>query len=283
MANGPPIPVAHLFAELHQHLLSLLESLDDEDWHRPTICSLWNVKDIASHLLDGSLRRLSIQRDGYFAPNAPGSFPSHAALAYYLHELNATWTDATRRLSPRMLIDLHRYVGPQLNALFEAADPFAPALFPVAWAGDEHSEMWFDIAREYTEKWHHQRQIAAAVQRPTPIDAPRLYHPALETFLRALPYTFREIEAVDGTAVAVQIVGDAGGRWVIRRAENEWSIDWSPHPGADAEVLIDQEIAWKVFTKRMTIDDARHRFPTIKLLGDTELASHVLELVAIMA
>ena len=65
--------------------------------------------------------------------------------------------------------------------------------------------MWFDIAREYTERWHHQRQIALAVGRLTPIDSRRLYHPVLDAFLRALPYTYRDVDAPEGTVVAVTI------------------------------------------------------------------------------
>ena len=73
MRNWPcgaqsPLLVGHLFRELHGHLLELLRSLSAQDWHRPTVCSAWCVKDIASHLLDGDLRRLSIQRDGYLPP-----------------------------------------------------------------------------------------------------------------------------------------------------------------------------------------------------------------------
>ena len=60
-----PVLVAGLFREINGHLLALLRSLAPEDWHRPTGSSQRNVKDIASHLLDGSLRWLSVQRDGY--------------------------------------------------------------------------------------------------------------------------------------------------------------------------------------------------------------------------
>ena len=52
------ILVAHLFPEMSQHLVDLLRSLACNDWHRPTISSRRNVKDIVCHLLDGSLRRL---------------------------------------------------------------------------------------------------------------------------------------------------------------------------------------------------------------------------------
>ena len=175
-----PILVSPLFRELHGHLLDLLRSLTPEDWHRPTVCSAWCVKDIASHLLDGDLRRLSIQRDGYTPPDAPTGFESHESLVAYLTRLNADWTAATRRISPRTLIRLLEVSGEEVADLFESADPSGPATFPVGWAGEAESSMWFDLAREYTERWHHQRQIALAVGRPTPIDARRLYHPVLD-------------------------------------------------------------------------------------------------------
>src|SRR4051812_23448639 len=89
-----PILVAHLFRELHGHLLDLLRSLSPEEWHDPTVCSAWSVKDIASHLLDGNLRRLAIQRDGYAPPDIPTGFESHEALLAYLSKLNADWTTA---------------------------------------------------------------------------------------------------------------------------------------------------------------------------------------------
>src|SRR5215218_10219848 len=106
MKTQAPILVSHLFRELHRHLLDLLGSLSPEDWHRPTVCSAWCVKDIASHLLDGDLRRLAAQRDGYAPPDAPTGFKSHEALVAYLHPLNADWTAATRRISPRILVRL---------------------------------------------------------------------------------------------------------------------------------------------------------------------------------
>jgi hypothetical protein len=101
-----PILVSHLFRDLHGHLLDLLPSLADEDWHRSTVYSAWCVKDIASHLLDGDLRRLSIQRDGYAPPYVPTGSDSHEALVSYLTRLNTDWTAATRRISPRNMIRL---------------------------------------------------------------------------------------------------------------------------------------------------------------------------------
>src|SRR5688500_15223660 len=101
-----PVETAHLFPEVCGRLHELLRSLTPQEWHRPTVSSRRTVKDIAAHLLDGSLRRLSLQRDGYRPPNAPAGFGSERELADWLHEANARWEAATRGLSPRVLVGL---------------------------------------------------------------------------------------------------------------------------------------------------------------------------------
>src|SRR6478672_10866724 len=66
-----PVLVLDRFAPLHAQLIALLRGLTVEDWGRPTVCALWSVRDIAAHLLDDDLRRLSFHRDGH-APTAGG-------------------------------------------------------------------------------------------------------------------------------------------------------------------------------------------------------------------
>src|SRR6185436_5803192 len=62
-----PIFTAHLFGKLEDKLLELLRSLSPEDWEKQTVAPKWKVKDVAAHLLDTQLRKLSICRDGYIA------------------------------------------------------------------------------------------------------------------------------------------------------------------------------------------------------------------------
>ncbi|QEH34689.1 hypothetical protein OJF2_32300 [Aquisphaera giovannonii] len=283
MRSPEPILVAHLFRELDGHLLDLLRSLSADDWQRPTVCSAWSVKDIASHLLDTALRRLSMQRDGYAPPDSPREFHSHEELVAYLHRLNAQWTSATSRLSPRVLIAWTQQAAGELAELFESADPFAPALFPVAWAGELDSRMWFDAAREFTERWHHQRQIADALDRPTPIDERRLQHPVLDTFLRALPHTYRDVNAPEGTIVCIRILGDAGGEWFVRREGSTWKLYHDVRDRTDSVVTIDQSIAWKFLTKRTDRAKALARFPDIRIEGEPAFGEPALEMVSIMA
>src|SRR5438094_10172518 len=61
----PPIMTAPLFSKLDGLLLELLRSLSDDEWERQTISPRWKVKDVAAHLLDTALRRLSLARDQY--------------------------------------------------------------------------------------------------------------------------------------------------------------------------------------------------------------------------
>ena len=176
----PPILIAGLFRELSPHLLALLRALQLEEWQLPTSSSERTVKDIAAHLLDGSLRRLSGQRDGYRPPGSPNGFDSDRARVDFLNRLNDEWTQAARRLSPRVLTDLIAWSDPPVAELFELLDPFGPGI-PVAWAGERESACWFDVAREYTERWHHTQQIFAATGRPSTISGRRLCHPCLDT------------------------------------------------------------------------------------------------------
>jgi hypothetical protein len=272
-----------LFCELNDHLVSLLRALADQDWHRPTISSERDVKDIASHLLDGSLRRLSSRRDRYKPPDSPKGFDSHQELVDYLARVNAEWTRATRRISPRILVQLIEQFGRELAELFESLDPFALAPISVLWAGESESQNWFDVAREYTERWHHAQQIFEAVGRRSTITARRLFHPCLDTFMRALPFTYRDVEAEDGTVVAVIVRGPAGGVWFLRRHAGCWAQVQDDTARAAATVTLGQDSAWKLFTKRMSRDAARARFPDIEVNGDVALGGHVLDMVAVMA
>jgi hypothetical protein len=127
-----------------------------------------------------------------------------------------------RRLSPRVLIDLHELVGPQVARLFSSLDPFAPAL-GVAWAGEEGSAVWFDTAREYTEKWLHQQHIRDAVGAAL-LTERRWMYPVLDTFVRGLPHTFRTLNASPGTHVTLTVTEPLAESWTITAATGGWQL-----------------------------------------------------------
>jgi uncharacterized protein (TIGR03083 family) len=273
-----PIYAIDLFPKINGRLIELLKSLSDEDWHKPTICALWDVKDIAAHLLDGTLRKISIIRDGCFG-NKPDSINSYQALVDYLNGLNADWVKAARRLSPQVLIDLLEHNCRQEYELLKSLDPHREAMYSVAWAGEHSSENWFDIAREYTEKWHHQQQIRLAVTKPG-ITERELYYPVLDTFMRALPYTYRKVDAAEGVLLKFNIAGDAGGAWFLLRRDGHWRLLAQAEGATRSEVTIGEELAWRLFTKGIEKETARKE---INITGDADLGGEIVNMLSVMA
>lgn len=272
------IDVLPIFPALNEALIDVLKSLKPQDWERKTVCANWTVKDIAVHLLDTNIRRLSIGRDGYsFLKNK--QFATYEEMVAFLNELNADWVLAMKRVSPTIITEMIEKYQEELLDYFADLDPFEMAIFPVRWAGKEHSENWFDIAREYTERWLHQQQIRQAINNQELLDA-KFYFPYLKTAMQALPYTYLKVKAPIGTIVKVEIVGDAGGSWAIMKEKNFWNFIDSEVEEPNALIYIDQQIAWLLFSKGISPMDAGQYY---QLHGDTELASHALKMISVMA
>jgi uncharacterized protein (TIGR03083 family) len=280
MALTPVAPVflVDLFPGLHTELLSVLRGMRPGDWSRPTACARWSVKDSVAHLLDTALRRLSYGRDHMdSAPDQP--IATYAELVAYLNRLNAEWVAAARRLSPGVLVDMLDRTADQLYDYFRRLDPQAHAQFGVAWAGEETSPNWFDIGREYTERWLHQQQIREAVGAP-PLSARKWLHPALDIFIRALPFTYTEVSSPAGQSVRIDIQGEAGGVWTLVRAADGWHLFTGSDGSPSATVSLSQDAAWKLFSKGLTPDQARR---SINIDGDLRLGQPMLGALAIMA
>lgn len=274
----PPVYLVDLFPGLHGQLMTLLGGLEPADWQRPTACALWSVKDITAHLLDTALRRLSYARDG-LNPVSDSEIESSGSLVAYLNRLNAEWVAAARRLSPRVLLDLLDLTEPQLHAYFKSLDPHAPAAFGVAWAGEDASPNWFDIGREYTERWLHQQQIREAVGAQL-LSGREWLHPTLDVFVRALPFTYRDVTAEVGRSLRIEVSGDAGGVWTLVKEDGGWRLFAGSEEPAAARVIMDQETAWKLFSKGLSLDRARR---SIRVEGDPRLGQPALGALAIMA
>src|SRR5437899_5484507 len=99
-----PILTAHLFPKIDGMLIELLRSLAPEDWEKQTVSPKWKVKDVAAHLLDTSLRGISIGRDGYVAESP--RITAAADLGAFINRLNSKGVTVYRRLSPVVLIGL---------------------------------------------------------------------------------------------------------------------------------------------------------------------------------
>lgn len=292
--NLEPVLTGPLFGEVRWELVSLLKGLNEEEWRRPTAAGKWNVKDVALHILGGDVGNLSRRRDGF---SLTADLSSYEKLVAFINEINASWVAAGQRISPRLLIDLLEHVGRQADEYFAGLDPFAIGT-PVDWAGDGPAPVWFDVAREYTERWHHQQQIRDATGRPG-LYPKRLFEPVMDTFVRALPWTFRGVEAADGSAVRLALTGVLEKEWALVRRDGKWKLfeanvaeaaelrkadptqrTQRPPSEESAVVTIAAEKAWKIFTKGVHGPKAR---TSAEIRGDLFLGEKLLDTVAVIA
>jgi uncharacterized protein (TIGR03083 family) len=271
-----PIEVIDLFPEVLNRLLELLSGLTLESWQRPTACSGWTVKDVALHLLGDDLGMLSKGRDGYVLSNR--QVENWAELVDLINKSNDQWVRCGQRISPRLIRELLQFTGDQVNEYFRLLDPYDTGNV-VSWAGPEPAPVWLDLAREYTERWHHQQHIRDAVGVPG-LKEPRYLSPVLDTFVRALPYTFKDFYADENALVVLKIMGSAGGTWFLRREKGEWGLYLKVEGKVVCEVTMDEEDAWRLFTKGLTVEEARSR---IGISGNEAAGECVLETVAIIA
>ena len=237
----------------------------------------WKVKDVAAHLLDTQLRKLSRLRDGYVS-GPPPRFASHQDFVAFIDGLNRMGVEMYGRLSPAVLISMMDVASRESSAFHQALDPMAEAGFGVSWAGEEKSPNWFDTARELTERWHHQQQIRLATNRPG-IMTRDLYYPVLDCFMRALPFKYRDQAGEPGTHMRFSVSGESGGSWYLYREGDRWVQVESPQGRQVSETTIPQEIAWRLFTKGI---DRNAAAAQVTMTGDRDLGAHVLSMVAIV-
>jgi uncharacterized protein (TIGR03083 family) len=271
------IAVLEPLRAVNDALIDLLRGFDDADWHRPTVAPDRTVKDVAAHLLHGSLRRVTALRDRY-RPPASESYATRETLTAFIQENNRAFMQAMALVSPSILGELLARYDAEMLALFAALPPDDLGL-GVVWAGEWQSQNWFDIAREYTEKWHHQQQLRDATGRP-PLYAPALLEPALETFARGLPFAYRAFPAADGTRIAIAVRGAAALAWTLQRDDGAWSLWSGRDPRLDATLELEAAAAWRIWTKELAPADALTR---ITITGDRSCVMPMVEFVATMA
>ena len=157
-------------------------------------------------------------------------------------------------------------------------DPAAMA-GPVDWAGPGPAPVWLHTAREYTERWVHQQQIRDAVGRPG-LTERRWLGPVLDAFARALPRALGDAEAAVGTRVRLVVTGEAGGSWSAVRTGSGWGFAGDGGSETAATVTMNQDLAWRLFTRGVAPVEAASR---AHVVGDRGLGERLLTMVAILA
>jgi len=263
-----PTDTRPFFRPVAAELFALLRALPPDAWDAPTLAGSWRVRDVVAHLLDVGLRRLSFHRDGH-TPPAPDTPPGgDRDFVAFINGLNRQWVEAAARLSPRLLVELSAFVGISLADFVERFPDDASALFPVSWAGENESQGWFDLGREFTEQWHHQAQIREAVGAP-PLSDPVWLHAVLLIALRGLPHAYRDTAAHTGATVTIDIDGASGGLWTLRRDAERWTLWAGSEATESARVRLSDGTAWRLLFNALPAERLAGR---MAVTGEVRLA-----------
>jgi hypothetical protein len=98
--------------------------------------------------------------------------------------------------------------------------------------------------------------------------------------MQALPNTYKNTEAENGTVLKFTITTEAGGDWYLKKTEKEWVLVQEAAAVYRAEVVIPGETAWLIFSKGM---DRKNAGKQIKMTGDQRMGEIVLNMVSVMA
>jgi hypothetical protein len=107
-----------------------------------------------------------------------------------------------------------------------------------------------------------------------------LYYPLIDTFMQALPHTYRNIQAKEDQVVKVTVTSESGGDWFLIYTNSGWMLRKESTAQVDSTVTIDPETAWKLFTKALSGNEAEKR---IKFTGDESLGKPILSMLSVMA
>jgi uncharacterized protein (TIGR03083 family) len=269
-----PIDVLSIMDQERAECVRFLASLRDEDRATPTVCEGWTVADVAVHLLGDDLFFLSRCRDGYEAPGA-GPPQDLDEVVKWLDEINERWVGAGRGLSPRLVADLLEVTGRLVSEFLARVDVDAPAEV-VSWAGPGKSPWWLVSAREFSERWVHHQQIRDALGRPG-LNGPSFVTPILATAMRGVPPVYREVDAPEGTTIAIDVTGRAGYSWAIRRDAQDWELYEGLTRDATTRLTLAQDTAWRFLARMLPESEAR---PQVTIEGEQAFAEPFFDAVS---
>lgn len=253
-------------AELDQ-FIQLLESLDPEDWRKPTACTLWDVRQMVAHVAAtaaGLAQRSEFARQGSAGAQRPYRKQGMDKLEAMnqlgvddrAHRTPAELIGELRECAPRAIAFRRRLPGP-LRALplpLGLAFPFGKVWVCLGYLTD------LIMTRDM---WIHRLDVCRATDRQMVL-APE--HDGRMTALVMRDLASRLTSKLDGRSVSYELSGPAGGSWRVGRA---------PEPAAT--IRMDAlDFHW-LAAARATAEEIREN-GLVSFDGDGELANRALDL-----
>ncbi len=202
---------------LHR-FIHLVESLDPEDWHKPTACTEWNVRDMVAHQAGGFASGTSYQEMIRQLTARPKTRPGQLIE----DSINALQLAERADMTPTALIAEVKQTGPK------ASHNWAYGFRLVKWAAIPHPIpgrlglrhlMWVIHSRD---TWMHRLDICRATGRH--FEQTREHDGRInELVVRDLAHVLQK--KLDGRAFTLALTGMAGGTWQIGSGNPKATIE----------------------------------------------------------
>jgi len=246
--DDPPARYSELFAIERARLVDLLRNVGGQEWSRPSPCPGWTVLGLCTHLVGDDLSILARHRDDH-AGTIPPPGASEPEFIVWLDDLQNAWVKAAGRLSPRLVIDLLEWAGPQIVDYFRDQDSRSRSAH-VSWAATDSVPVWLDQARELSEFWIHRQQLRHALGQESDVRTD-LLGPILEGLRWAYPFRLAEVRAEPGDSVSIEVSGPSSALWHLVSGSNGWEFQASPGSRLVATLAVTTEQAWRLLTNNL--------------------------------
>lgn len=207
---------ARLAAEENRRILTLLLSLDDRDWSKPTDCPAWDVRALAGHVLAGMEADVSVRE--FVHQFRAGSRAKGDGR--FIDGLTAVGVRERAHLSRDELLQRLTEAAPRA-ARARARTPWLVRQIPIRAELDGAKETWrlgyvLDVI-ETRDTWMHRVDLARATDRELVLTA--------EHDGRIVADVVADWARRHGRPFTLSLQGPAGGRYAAGEADEALELD----------------------------------------------------------
>ncbi len=101
------------------------------------------------------------------------------------------------------------------------------------------------------------------------------YSPFLNMVMQNFANHYQKVNAEIGTILKVEIIGEAGGVWIIQKQQIGWQNIEPKNNDADVTIYLDQQLAWLLFDGALNLNEIGQYY---QIIGNKQLGNHFLNL-----
>ncbi|HTN20148.1 MAG TPA: hypothetical protein VL125_06715 [Pelobium sp.] len=127
---------------------------------------------------------------------------------------------------------------------------------------------------QYCNCWLRQQYVRQALNNQHLLKRV-FYFPFLNMVMQNFANHYQKINAEIGTILKVEIVGEAGGVWIIQKQQIGWQNIEPKNNDADVTIYLDQQLAWLLFDGALNLNEIGQYY---QIIGNNQMGNHFLNL-----